>query len=72
MPYTGYKAKLSLAAQLMEAQARKEDYENRLTELMKPRPNEQARMAFIDRIAEDLNAVMHEIEGIKRKLEAER
>lgn len=68
----GYKQQLSLAGQLFEAEARKAHYEDRLTELMAPRPNEAARSAFIDRLAEDLNSVIHEIEGIKRKMEAAR
>ena len=64
------KSAYKLGVELEDALRRKAHMEDRLTELMAPRPNEAARQAFIDRIAENLNDVMHEIEGIKRKMEA--
>jgi len=54
------------------AERRKAHYEDRLTELMAPRRNEAARQAFIDRVAEDLNEVMHEITVLNRKIEEAR
>lgn len=58
-----------LGQELEEANRRKAHYKDRLTELMAPRPNEAARKAFIDRIAEDLSTVMYEIKVLKEKYE---
>ena len=72
MDLSKYKKVSALDDALEIAERRKAHYEDRLTELMKPRRNEAARQVFIDRLAEELNDVMREIAVLHRKIEEAR
>lgn len=69
MDMSKYRRVSALQDDLEIAERRKAHYEDRLTELMAPRPNEAARKAFIDRLAEDLSTVMYEIKVLREKYE---
>lgn len=72
MDLSRYKRVSALEDALEIAERRKGHYEDRLTELMRPRRNEAARQMFIDQLAEDLNEVMQEIAVLNRKIEEAR
>lgn len=69
MDMSRYKRLTRLQDALNSAELRKAHYEERLAELMQPRRNEDARRAFIDQLAEDLNEAMREIATLRRKIE---
>lgn len=68
MDMSKYRRVSALQDDLEIAERRKAHYEDRLTELMAPRPNEGARQEFINRVAEDLNDVMREITVLHAKI----
>lgn len=68
MNHHEFKSVARLLKEQADAERRKAHYEDRLTELMRPRANEAARQRFIDRVAEDLNDVMRELAALHRKI----
>lgn len=72
MDLSRYKKVSALEDALDIAERRKAHYEDRMKELMAPRRNEAARQMFVDRLAEDLNEVMHEIAVLHSKIEEAR